>query len=298
MIRLIHFSDIHITAQPLGWQVHDWFNKRLPGWLNLKWLGRELRFRRAEQVLAVLAADIRARQPDRVIFSGDATALGFDAEFRNAASMLGLSDAGLPPGLAVPGNHDYYTKEAADARLFERYFAPWQTGERVDGETYPFVQRVGDAWLVAVNSSTANRWAWDASGAVGKPQLERLAALLSGLDSGPRILVTHYPIALANGKRERKSHGLRDLADVLDVASRGGIGLWLHGHRHGAYHHPFAGSATFPNICAGSATQSGKWSYTEYTLDGRQLQCLRRVFDRKTSSFRDGESFSLELPAY
>src|SRR5439155_10533072 len=99
MIRLIHFSAIHITAQPLGWQHRDWFNRRLPGWLNLKWLGRELRFRRAEEVLAVLSTDLRARAPDHVIFSGNATTLGFDAEFRKAASMLGMGDAGLPPGL-------------------------------------------------------------------------------------------------------------------------------------------------------------------------------------------------------
>ena len=32
--------------------------------------------------------------------------------------------------------------------LFERYFAAWQTGERVDGAPYPFAQRVGPLWLV------------------------------------------------------------------------------------------------------------------------------------------------------
>ena len=29
--------------------------------------------------------------------------------------------------------------------------------------------------------------------------------------------------------------GLRDLDDLLEVARQGGIGLWLHGHRHNAY---------------------------------------------------------------
>ena len=44
-VRLAHFSDIHVTCRPLGWQREDWFNKRFPAWLNLCVLGRALRFR-------------------------------------------------------------------------------------------------------------------------------------------------------------------------------------------------------------------------------------------------------------
>jgi len=32
--------------------------------------------------------------------------------------------------LAVPGNHDYCTRAAVQSGHFERYFAPWQDGER------------------------------------------------------------------------------------------------------------------------------------------------------------------------
>src|SRR5262249_5145779 len=84
---------------------------------------------------------------------------------------------------------------------------PWLVGERIDNETYPFAQRVGPVWLVAVNSATANRWPWDARGAVGAAQLERLVALLDRLDGGPRILVTPYPRALPTGRCERRAPG-------------------------------------------------------------------------------------------
>src|SRR5262249_18434417 len=157
-------------------------------------------------------------------------------------------------------------------------------------------QQVGHVWLIGVNSCTGNRWPWDAGGSVGPAQLKRLDTLLARLDPGPRILVTHYPVRLASGKPERRSHGLRDVADLGTVGGRGGVCLWLHGHRHGAYHHLRTPEAPFPVICAGSATQHGVWSYGEYTIEGVRLEAVRRVFDPKEMCYRDGETFGFELP--
>jgi len=294
-VRLAHLSDVHITARPLGWRRPDWFTKRFPGWINYRWLGRAHRFRRADEVLAALLTDLRARPPDRVIFSGDATALGFEAEFVRAALLLGVGSPEALPGLAVPGNHDYYTPAVQRSGLFERYFAPWQTGERIDGTTYPFAQRVGPVWLVAVNSCTGNRAPWDAGGSVDAPQLERLGLLLERLEPGPRILVTHYPVALSSGQKERRTHGLRNLTDLVRVAARGGVCLWLHGHRHGPYCLPSPSFAPFPVICAGSATQYGLWSYNEYAIAGSRLEATRRVYAPGTRRFEDAGTFELSL---
>jgi 3',5'-cyclic AMP phosphodiesterase CpdA len=294
-VRLTHFSDIHITAKPLGWRQHDWFDKRLLGWMNYQWLGRKYRFRDADETLACLVRDMRDWQPDRLIFSGDATALGFESEFARAAAILGIADPGGPPGLAVPGNHDYYTKGVAASGLFERFFAPWQTGERVDGAIYPFAQRAGSVWLIAVNTATANRWGWDASGAVDQAQLERLRQLLTQLAPGPRILVTHYPVCLGSGLPERRSHGLRNLDQVVRVAAAGGVCLWLHGHRHGPYHVSCTDLAPFPVICAGSSTQHGYQTYSRYTIRDCRFQAVTRVLVSTEDGFRDGESFELQL---
>ena len=100
-VRLAHLSDVHITARPLGWRRPDWFTKRFPGWINYRWLGRAYRFRQADEVLVALLSELRARPPDRIIFSGDATALGFEVEFGRAAALLRLDDPEAPPGLAV-----------------------------------------------------------------------------------------------------------------------------------------------------------------------------------------------------
>jgi 3',5'-cyclic AMP phosphodiesterase CpdA len=302
MIRLAHLSDIHVTADRLEWTRADWFNKRYAAWVNFRWLGRRRRFRHGNEALTALMAELRERRPDHIVFSGDATALGFEAELARAANILGVDSATSAdslPGLAVPGNHDYCTRPAAASGLFERYFAPWQGGQRVDGAVYPFAQKVGHAWLVAVNSCTGNRWAWDAAGSVGPDQLDRLGHLLDSLSEGPRILVTHYPVRLANGRPERSYRCLRDLDALLAGAVRGKVCLWLHGHRH----HPYlvlpspenSSAPPFPVLCAGSATETGCWSYGDYTLEGYSLHVQQRVFDLQSRRLVDGPAFDLSL---
>jgi 3',5'-cyclic AMP phosphodiesterase CpdA len=295
-IRLAHFSDIHVSAPRCGWRLADWFNKRLFSWMNLRLLGRGYRFRHNPRVLGALAEELGRGEFDRVIFSGDATAMGFDAELARATRMLGLERPDVLPGLAVPGNHDYCTRSAARSGDFERRFARWQEGERIGAAIYPFAQRVGDVWLIGVNSATANRWAWDARGGVGLEQLRRLEELLQRLEGGPRVLVTHYPVRVASGRREPRIRALRDLDALVDVAWRGGVGLWLHGHRHKAFHHLTPDFAPFPVICAGSATQTRRWSYSHYTLSGASLHAVQRVFDSRQGRFKEWDSFELKLP--
>jgi 3',5'-cyclic AMP phosphodiesterase CpdA len=294
-VRLAHFSDVHVTSPACVWRGRDYLSKRLSAWVNLRFLGRGRRFRHAEAVLAALRAEFRQRPFDHLVFSGDATAMGFEAEVARAAHLLGVGSNDVPPGIAVPGNHDYLTHRDVTDAHFERYFAPWQQGRRIDNAIYPFAQRVGHIWLVAVNSSVPNRRPWDATGVVGADQLVRLEGLLATLEPGPRLLVTHYPVRQANGQPEWRVRALRDLSGLLEVATRGGIGLWLHGHRHDTYFHAASDHAPFPVICAGSLTQRRHWSYSAYTLTGTILQVCRRVFHEKDHHFHDGHVFEVPL---
>ena len=288
LVRLAHFSDIHVVASA-RWRLGDVFSKRLATWANLRLLGRAARFRETTRVLDALRADLAERDFDHLVFSGDATAMGFEVEIAHAAGALPLTR----PGLAVPGNHDYCIPSAMRSGAFERHFAPWQRGERVDAEVYPFAQRVGSAWLIGVSSATANRLPHDARGRVGRPQLDRLRRLLTRLEGGPRILVTHYPIARRCGAPERRMHGLRDLAELLEVARAGGVGLWLHGHRHETYHHPKSVTMPLASICAGSVTQTGRWSYQEIVIDERQVSGCVRTYE--AGRFVAGAGYLVEL---
>jgi 3',5'-cyclic AMP phosphodiesterase CpdA len=294
-IKLIHFSDVHVTVNKLGWKWREFASKRFTGWMNLKLLGRAHRFRHAASVMRILVQDLKERNPDHFVFSGDATALAFEREFAAAARLLGVDDAAMPPGMAVPGNHDCYVRQPVKERLFERYFMPWLSGERVDGETYPFAQQVGHVWLIGLNSSSFNPLNWDARGRVGPEQLDRLRRLLAQLSPGPRILVTHYPLVSRRNRLDPQFRRLRDWKKTVAVAAEGGVSLWLHGHRHQPYHLPESMASPFPIICVGSATQTNIWMYNEYTIEGDRLSALKRVFCLKEQVFRDREKFELTL---
>ncbi|HEY1192236.1 MAG TPA: metallophosphoesterase [Gemmata sp.] len=296
MIRLAHFSDIHLTARPLGWRVRDAFNKRPAGWANVKLLGRGTRFRHAGDVATALRREFGTRGFDQLVFSGDASTLGFPAELREAASKLGVGDAALPPGVAVPGNHDLYINHAVRHRYFESAFAGWQHGRRTSNETYPFARKVGHVWLIALNSAKPNFLFWDATGRVGAAQLERFRALCATLDSGPRIVVSHYPLLKEGHRIEPRWHRLHDWRAARDAATECGVSLWLHGHRHHWYVLPPAPDLPFPTICAGSSTQTKRWGYHEYAIDGHHLTGTRRVYDLATGAFVSAETFELELP--
>ena len=295
-VRLAHFSDIHLTARPLGWRVRDAFNKRPTGWVNVAVFGRGRRFRHANDVTAALRREFASRGFDELVFSGDASTLGFSSEMTESARRLGVGDPGLPPGIAVPGNHDVYVRRSARDRLFEDAFGPWQHGQRVSADHYPFARKVGHVWLIGVNSATPNFWLWDASGSVGAAQLDRLKKLCAQLDVGPRIVVSHYPILMQGHRPEGRWHRLRDWRAVRDVAAECGVSLWLHGHRHHWYFLPPAPNLPFPTICAGSSTQTARWGYHDYTVDGWNLKAVRRVYDLAGSAFVDAETFELELP--
>jgi 3',5'-cyclic AMP phosphodiesterase CpdA len=293
--RLVHFSDIHVSAYPLGFGFRDRLGKRMTGWVNLRVLGRGRRFRTARDILGVLGEELPQLAVDHIIFSGDATMLGFDSEYAEAVRLLNIASPSMPAGIAVPGNHDLYTQRALRQSLFEQYFELWQSGQRPEGHRYPFAQRVGDVWLIGLNSSRPTRWAWDASGRVGWAQRERLVELLAGLGPGLRILVTHYPLCMSDGRPEPRFHRLRDHEEMLRIARDGGIGLWLCGHRHVGYSFGPTDEVPFPVICAGSATQRNRWGYNLYTIETGRLVAQRRVFDESLNRYADADQWELDL---
>jgi 3',5'-cyclic AMP phosphodiesterase CpdA len=294
-VRIAHYSDVHITSRRLGWRWRDTLGKRVGGIINLRLLGRGYRFRQAAAVAATLLHDVIERKPDHVVFSGDATTMAFDSEMTEAAAALGVGRDDMPPGLAVPGNHDYYTLVSALTGTFEQHFAPWQTGQRIDGAKYPFAQQVGPIWLIGVNSASHNFWMWDASGRVGYHQMRRLERLLAELPPGPRVLVTHYPARLEGHRQEIRWRKLHDCDELIRVAAAGGVGLWLHGHRHRTYFVPPSPEVPFPMLCAGSATQNNLWGYNEYVMTTESVEVHRRVFSPASGRFEDQTRFTVPL---
>lgn len=288
MLRLVHFSDIHVFESKAAWRAREMFSKRVTGWVNNRLLPRGKKFKDATDILKRLVDDIYRQKPDLLLFSGDATTLGVEEEFALAAKILRVHEAGSLPALAVPGNHDYYTRRSVRLGLFEKHFAPWLVGDRIAGHTYPFGRAAGPLYIVGVNSSTPGRWMWDARGKVGPAQLRRLKQLLAKPQAAnlPKVLLTHYPIVLPSGRPEKRFRRLRDLPDVLDVVSDGGVRLWLHGHRHMPYSVEPTHGRPIHALCVGSGTQKDLWTYAEYTFDGKKLFIEYRAFDPRDQRFK------------
>lgn len=297
MLRLVHFSDIHVFQPGARWKAREYFTKRVTGYVNNRYLPRSNQFKQASLVLNRLVENAYSRSPDLVIFSGDATTLGVEEEFAHAAELLRIGQPDTPPALAVPGNHDYYTTHSVKHGLFEKHFSSWQQGERVDGETYPFARKVGSLYIVAVNSCQWNRWSWDSTGMVGVDQLLRLERLLSSQDAKHciKILVTHYPLALADGKPERRQRRLRDLSELLSVAEKYQVQLWLHGHRHQSYVVSANQERSVTAVCVGSGTMHDHWSFGEYLFEQNELTLRQYTYQPAFSQFTLSHETKLTL---
>ena len=296
MVKLLHFSDVHLTVPTLHWRTRDVLSKKAIGWVNIHWLGRGHRFRHARTVAAAMMADAVEAKHDGLIFTGDATKLAFEPEFEYAAKILRCGDTLLPPGVAIPGNHDYYTKRDVRSGKFERHFGPWLDGLRADeSHRYPFARKFGHVWIIALNSSNPRRLNTTASATAGEDQLERLRMLCTKLDAGPRVIATHYPLRNGTGRVERRSHRLIDHRAALAAAAECGVGLWLHGHIHKPFTLPPSEEIPFPLICVGSATQTHRWSHNIYTLDGYGLTMQRRTWNHTAQKFDDAEQQQFTL---
>ncbi len=294
-VRLAHFSDVHLTARPLGWRPRDALNKRPAGWFNVKVLGRGARFKHANDVAAALRSEFAARGFDQLVFSGDASTLGFPAELREAADRLGVGDESLPPGVAVPGNHDLYINRAVRERHFEQVFAPWQAGRRLTADPYPFERKVGHVWLIALNSSRPNFLFWDATGRVGR-RSSGGSATCARLWATARASWSVTTRCSKEGHAvEPRWHRLHDWEPVRDAAAECRINLWLHGHRHRWYYLPPAANLPFPTVCVGSSTQTGAGAITSTRSTDSRSRPVRRVYDPAAGAFADGERFELAL---
>ena len=283
ILRLAHVSDLHLIDPKTRLRLRDWLGKRAIGWANQQ-LGRGRLFRHAPVITRHLVEMLPTRGLDGVLFSGDATTLGTHREFILTDEILGPLIRSMP-GLAVPGNHDHYVKHGVLKRFFEDLFEPWQAGERTDQHKYPFARQFKGIWFICVNSAQANLAPWDSRGRVGHAQLDRLAALLARLPVGPKVLLTHYPYQLGNGQPELRWRKLRDVHQLWDVVQKDVV-LWLHGHRHVRYHLTIPGSHC-TEICVGSSTQEGRWSYHEYDFHPGHLVIRHRMWNKDTQRFED-----------
>ncbi len=267
MIRVLHFSDVHVQEDVLRMPTLELLGKRTLALGNL-WLTRGRLFKESVPKLAALSEFAARENVDFAICTGDYTALGTELEYVAArAAIDGLTKR--PLGFCtVPGNHDLYLADALRHTRFERHFGVYTASDwpeyAADG-VYPYVRLVNDDFaVVGVNSAKPNPSPFTSAGLIPQAQLDALAKLLSDPRLGERrvMVMTHYGILRRDGMPDSHHHGLHNADALVAVCNRPNVVL-AHGHIHGRYAHPPVSGRPWI-FCAGSTTQrdrEGFWLY-------------------------------------
>ncbi|MEN8214578.1 MAG: metallophosphoesterase [Pseudomonadota bacterium] len=282
-MRILHFSDPHFDLSLRMLPFKKWFGKRAFGALNLL-AGRGNHFDEAEEKIAALNSFKNDNDVDLVLCTGDYTALGLDAELRNAAELITpLTDAPLGY-ITVAGNHDIYAKDViTNNYFFENFGAAMQTDlpEYCTDGIWPFVRLVGDhVAVVAVNSAKPNPVPWRSDGHIPGIQLEALNRILDDVRLTGRFVfvMTHYAPRVQNGKPDTRLHGLHNADDFLAVCKKIATGALLCGHVHRCYRTPLDGLRT-DLYCAGSATKEGREGFWLFDIESDGCHVRQGFFD-------------------
>lgn len=234
-LRVAHLSDLHLMGGPIA--ALRLLNKRLTGWVNLKY--RRHAVHRPAHVRA-LAAEIRRLEVDHVVITGDLSNLALEDEF-DAVTRLLTDDLALPPDRVsiVPGNHDVYTTGSVRKRRFAAYFGAYATSDLPGLTTdhpagaFPFVRLRGPVAIIGL-ASAVPRPPMIAAGEIGRDQLHALSRLLEHPEVRSRypVVLLHHPPNNPLSRKRTMTNGLWDaeaLQRRLAVLDRG---LVLHGHLH------------------------------------------------------------------
>lgn len=242
-MRLIHFSDLHVWRDS-GWD-GDVTLKRVLGRANLL-LRRRRRFP-VEWGSAVIE-EIARRDADYVVFTGDISTAALRGEFQDARELVApIREKWGERFIAIPGNHDRYTRRSAKGRLFENDFL-------CADQSYPMTRDLGDGvGVVGVDVSTPRAFA--SRGALSEGELQQIAEMVERqrADTPFVIVLCHYPCDVPSGVAWQWSHGL-PLADRLTEAlGAAGASLYLHGHKHERWSFRPDAASEMLCACAGSS---------------------------------------------
>ena len=209
MIRLLHFSDVHLPSSLARLRLRDLASKRLLGAANVL-VRRRRRFRDARIKLAALSRLATELAADAVLCTGDYTELGTEDEIRDARALVEPFLRAPLGFITMPGNHDLYVPDTVQTRRFERHFGDLLRTDlpehAVDGP-WPAVRLLGETVaVVAVRSARPNPEPWRSSGMVAPAELGALARILSDPRVSGRfvIVATHYALRKRDGRHDSR----------------------------------------------------------------------------------------------
>ena len=300
-IRLIHFTDIHYTSNSLlDIARADPALKRVFGWVNFNLMGRTNDFAnsarsRILEDINKLSREIK-QSPGKqgaVIFTGDATSMSLKSEFEQAhENMSTVLD--VIPSLAIPGNHDIYTKHSLETQSFQKYFGKWS---HKDQGTLSQLS-VGNVNIVGLE--TCRPRTFDSTGYISEEQLSGFKTIL---DQGHEklILAIHYPLldpsktplgVVNKGYQDAKpkhciENGLA-LMELIESSHYKPL-MIIHGH----IHKPSLSLWNNITISNPGCSALTRGSFSLYDIEENHIHITNQLYNHETDSF-DSEKFTIE----
>lgn len=264
-MRIAQLSDFHythLTCNPLRL-----FSKRILATLN--WLGsRKKEFNEAQ--VEVLPELLKELGVDMVLLGGDFSTTSLEEEFQKAKRFVSkLSQKWI----AIPGNHDRYTKRSCITCRFYQHFAHAKTiQEPLDffnlQEHRIEVHTLKKGWrLIALDTALATH-PYSSEGVFSEKlqaYLEEVLALIPQEES--ILLFNHFPFFQNDTPRHNLRRG-EALQKILEQHPR--IRLYLHGHTHRQIVADVQTSRLPLVLDSGSCAQGnkGSWNLIDLTDEG------------------------------
>ena len=287
--RIAHFSDTHVLSLT-GVGPGRFLNKRVTGAVNLAF--NRSRHYRVEVFEALLDA-VKAAKPDHSVCTGDLVNLALEPEFVRVGELLSthFEDDELT---LVPGNHDYYVKEAVTTRLFETSFGRWQPKDVSVGSDspYPVVRLLDSVAIIGLNSAIPTP-VFMATGRIGEPQLAATRRVLDDEALKKRfvMMLVHHPLLPEPARRLDVTRRLEDADALINVIASGQskhVDLVVHGHNH-EFKRQSVPQTSVPLIQVGSASRAGKVRRAEFNIyeieDGQLKSIERHIHEPETDRF-------------
>jgi 3',5'-cyclic AMP phosphodiesterase CpdA len=288
-VRIAHFSDTHVLALR-GARPQQFLNKRITGAVNLA-LARSRHYQ--VEVFEHLLGAIADVAPDHTVCTGDLVNLALEPEFVRVHQLL--EDVFPEESLTlVPGNHDYYAKDAVAAGRFEKYFGMFQPKDCDLGTDahYPVCRVLDDVFIVGLSSAITSRM-FMATGEISEGQLNAMERAFRRPEAKSRfrMLLLHHPLL---PDPARSTDHLRRLINAEQVIARlwkcgeRGPQLVVHGHNHVFKRNALPGTPT-PIIQVASASRAGSKHRAEFNVyvinDGALTAVERHIHDPETHRF-------------
>lgn len=251
--RLAHISDLHFSKTSKD--IKQFFSKRWVGNLNLI-LRRRKNF--DYQLLDSLIPLLQKQQVQTVLISGDLTCTSLEFEFEKASEFVQkIQQVGIEVVL-LPGNHDHYTKEAYQKKLFYQFFpSQYASFENLKDHQVTAKHLFQKWWLVLLDTTLATPLLCS-HGKFSETAEDNLKKLLKSLpEDAEIILANHFPLI---GKHPASLHRFQALQKILQEHPN--IRFYLHGHEHNQKISDLRSLGLPISVDAGCASHhtSGSWN--------------------------------------